>query len=515
MKTAKKAGILFTTAYLLLMFCIYPFYMENGYVNIGEAKIRFFLLISLASIGILGLIFVLYIFLKWKEQMRQGRAYLVDWEKVSATDLLVLLFATEVFLSYVLTDHREEALWGTEGWRIGCIPLLLLCGLYFLISRLWKENAVVFYGMIATSTVVFFLGICNRFSFYPIHFEIVESNFLSTLGNINWYCGYLSVVAPVGIVSFLFYQKKREGLWQEVLLGVYVILVFVAGLSQGGSSIFLWFLALFFALLWIALENRIYLKRWFLLVGMWGISAQLVRLLRYLLPERYNYDTDNLCGYFTDSSTSLWIMAAAMICGIVFCGKKYSSEALHVKRIRKWLMLTAGIGAAAWLCLTVLHTVWGLPFLHEGSSLYFDENWGNGRGATLMTGWMIWKELPFVHKMLGVGPDCFSIYAYGIPELSDFLRNRFGSARLTNAHCELLTLLVNTGIFGVVFYVGIFASFIVRCLKFCKDRWLYYVFAVCAFCYFVHNMVSFAQVLNLPFVFLLMGMGESLCHEEQ
>ena len=178
-------------------------------------------------------------------------------------------------------------------------------------------------------------------------------------------------------------------------------------------------------------------------------------------------------------------------------------------------MLTAGIGVAAWLCLTVIHTVWGLPFLGEGGSLYFDENWGNGRGATFMAGWTIWKDLPLVHKMLGAGPDCFSVYAYGIPELSDFLWQQFGSARLTNAHCELFTLLINTGIFGVIFYMGIFASFIVRCLKFGKGTWLYYVFAVCAFCYFIHNMVSFAQVLNLPFVFLLMGMGESLCHEEQ
>ena len=173
MKTAKKAGTLFTTAYLLIMFCIYPFYIENGYVNIGTAKVRFFLLVSLASIGILSLIFMWYAFLYWQEKRRQRRAYLIDWEKVSATDLLVLLFATEVFLSYVFTDYKEEALWGTEGWRIGCITLFLLCGLYYLISRLWEKNAVVFYGMIVASAIVFILGICNRFSFYPIHFEIV------------------------------------------------------------------------------------------------------------------------------------------------------------------------------------------------------------------------------------------------------------------------------------------------------------------------------------------------------
>ena len=34
--------------------------------------------------------------------------------------------------------------------------------------------------------------------------------------------------------------------------------------------------------------------------------------------------------------------------------------------------------------------------------------------------------------------------------------------------------------------------------------------AVCVFCYLVHNMVSFAQVLNFPFVFLAIAMGEGM-----
>ena len=29
----KKTANLFTTAYLLLMFCVYPFYIERGYEN--------------------------------------------------------------------------------------------------------------------------------------------------------------------------------------------------------------------------------------------------------------------------------------------------------------------------------------------------------------------------------------------------------------------------------------------------------------------------------------------------
>ena len=57
----KKTANLFTTAYLLLMFCAYPFYIEKGYEKIGEAKDRFFLFISISVFVILGICAFLYL----------------------------------------------------------------------------------------------------------------------------------------------------------------------------------------------------------------------------------------------------------------------------------------------------------------------------------------------------------------------------------------------------------------------------------------------------------------------
>ena len=157
----ETAGNYLTTVYLILMFCVYPFYMEEGYTNIGEAKNRFFLCVSLAAFLILLSVFVL-------QTVRRQGAYFIDWDLISYRDLLLLIYMTMLFLSYVFSPYKEEALWGTEGWYMGCIPLLLLCGLSFLLSRLWSGRKGILYGIIAASGIVFFLGICNRFSFYPI-----------------------------------------------------------------------------------------------------------------------------------------------------------------------------------------------------------------------------------------------------------------------------------------------------------------------------------------------------------
>ena len=204
----QKAAKYFSTAYILLMFCIYPFYMENGYYNIGEAKMHFFLRVSLAAFIVLTVLyFVLLVKGVWARR-QERQAYLIDWEQISAVDLLMLVYATVLFLSYVFSANKEEALWGAEGWYMGLIPQLLLCALYFLISRLWTGSEKVLYPVMMATAVVFVLGICNRFSYYPIVVKGAQPDFISTLGNINWFCGFLSVVVPLAlkIYSTIFFS---------------------------------------------------------------------------------------------------------------------------------------------------------------------------------------------------------------------------------------------------------------------------------------------------------------------
>ena len=111
----------------------------------------------------------------------------------------------------------------------------------------------------------------------------------------------------------------------------------------------------------------------------------------------------------------------------------------------------------------------------------------------------------FLPKNAGRGPGLFSL-----PELAAELNAAFGGSRLTNSHNELLTSLVNTGIAGTFLYLGIQLSFMARCLKRKTEADALYPMAACVFCYLIHNLVSFSQVLNLPFLFLILGMGEGV-----
>ncbi|MDE6202200.1 MAG: O-antigen ligase family protein [Lachnospiraceae bacterium] len=541
---AKKAGNIFVTAYLLLIFGVYPFYMREGYVDIGRAKYEFFIYCSLAVLGILVLIGAVYGMQELGRRIREHEPYFIDWDKLSLTDLLVIMYATEIFLSFVISDYRQEALWGTEGWFMGAALLLTMCGLYFFISRFWTGGRAVWCMALVASGGVFLLGILDRFSVYLIPLEIRQSSFISTLGNINWFCGYLSVIFPIGVCRFLFREDsgREENNGQHApgtvpmlnknlpakaagwLYILYIVIGFMAGFSQGSSSIFLFYGALFYILLWIAVGKRKRLKDFFLLIFLWGLSALMVRGIGWLIPEGYNYDRDNLCARVTESPLSFWIAIAALAIYLLLKRRENSgnsgkeSERICVdgkekqqgtKTVRKIMAALLAAVVLGWAALTGINTWIGIPGLSGREEFLFDQSWGHGRGAAIYSAVQMYGQMPFLHKLLGAGPDCFSAYAYSLPETAAMLRENFGQNRLTNAHNELLTCLINTGFLGAALYIALLISFIRKCMKKGKEIPEFYLFGVSIVCYLVHNMVSFAQVLNFPFVILLLAMGEA------
>ena len=79
----KKTANLLVTAYLLLLFVAYPFYMKEGYVEIGRAKYSFWIRISLSTAAVLLLFFVIRLIRELKEKSLQ----------LQATDISILVFA--------------------------------------------------------------------------------------------------------------------------------------------------------------------------------------------------------------------------------------------------------------------------------------------------------------------------------------------------------------------------------------------------------------------------------------
>ena len=121
----------------------------------------------------------------------------------------------------------------------------------------------------------------------------------------------------------------------------------------------------------------------------------------------------------------------------------------------------------------------------------------------------MFREMSPVQKLFGVGADGFGAFAYATPKIQAGLYNYFGDSILTNAHCEILTNLINLGIVGTAVYISVFVTFVARCFKRGEVDAYACISALCVICYFVNNVISFAQVLSIPYLFLIMGMGEA------
>ncbi|MCM1175523.1 MAG: O-antigen ligase family protein [Blautia sp.] len=505
---AVEIGNSILTAYFLVMMLFYPLYFENGYQEIGDAKYLFFRNVSLVTVFCM-LCVRAVIFVARGKKLSISALY----KRMSITDWFAYGYLVLVLFSYVCTPFKEEAFPGAEGWHMGLVSQLLFICLYFLFSRYFKWNDKMPYVMLSGSILVFGLGILNRYSVYPINLGGQTDGrmaiFISTLGNINWFCGYWAVFCAIGAAL---YWICRSG-WQKAAAGVYVVTAFWAGIVQGSNSAYLVLTGIFLFLFCLSFQENRTMRRFLETVLLFLLSCQMARALRYVPGFRVNYEsTPGLV--LTNTNLTLYLGAAV---GIIYLLFYYLTEYKKVQiadyqKMRGAVLLLLASAAAGFVILLILNTLLpeGVRGFSEVPFLIFNDAWAEYRGATWTDGVLTYRSMTLFRKLIGVGPDCFAEYLYTVPELAERVRVQFGSSRLTNAHNEWLTILVNQGILGLICYSGIFISVFIRFVKKAHIRPVLYLFAAAVLTYTLHNMASFQQVLNAPFIFMIMGIGEGI-----
>lgn len=506
---AGQAGNYILKIYFLILVAVYPFYMKEGYRELGSAKYHFFSRISVIIMALMAPVVITVFLCRTALSGRIKERNLRYFYRTSVTDMFVYGYLAAVLISYLFTDFGREAFRGAEGWYMGLVSQLIFVFIYFMFSRYFEWKNIMLYVMLISSGLVFLLGILNRYSVYPIYIETKAPDFISTLGNINWFCGYWAVLAPVGIA---FYWISRKGL-QRAAAGVCVVICFISGITQGSRSVYLALAAVFVLLFCISFQENRKMYRFLEICGLFALSGQAARLMRRLPGFTMNYE-DKLGSIFTDTGLTLYIGAAVIIIYLLLWylaeHKGYGIE--KFKGLRQGVMILIAVIMTVYTILTVVNTCipGGIGLLAGRQEFTFNDEWGNGRGVTWKCGLMAYVNLSPARKLIGVGPDCFADYVYTIPELTQRIYAEFGGSRLTNAHNEWITVLVNEGALGVICYAGIFISAFIRFIKKASSKPFLYLCAAGVLAYTVHNAVSFQQVLNTPFAFLVMGIGEGV-----
>lgn len=550
---------LMISVYMLLIIAVMPFYNQEGFTHIGTDKAVFFRKISITGGKLILPVLAVYLILCAVVYFKEKKRRLNLRRQFSVTDIFALLYGISLIVSYLCSDYKENALWGANGWYMGLLPHLILLAVYFLVSRLWQPKNWMFLLFLPVSAVVFLLGYLNRFGIYPIDMQLSIPGFISTIGNINWYCGYMVSVFFAGV--YLLWQSEKEPhlilkekthhseklesqklLINKVLLMAYVGLGAASLITQGSNSGLVALAAVLIVLFCLSAGSSERMKL-FWQIGLTISGACLATLfIRVIFHGRVNLQ-DRITDLLTYSVFPLVMAGFSLVFlfGIIFC-ERHGGYPQKLFRVLAWIV---GMGSVLACCvasgLIIINTMHpgSLGCLSENTFFTFSNDWGSSRGATWKAGWMCFAQQNPLHKLVGVGPDSMAAFLYGegSEELKYMVQLKFEGSTLANAHNEWLTMLVNTGILGTINFVGMMVSAMVRFLRQgrnnnFKERVIdkterkipkrgkkegpevmaKRIIGACGLCllaYIANNLFSFQQSMNTATIFVILGIGEA------
>lgn len=490
----KKLSTLWAMALFSFVVLLLPLYIpKSGYSFIGTEKYYFFLY------GMVFFVFTLVALFSYA-------VYKKSLPEFSKTDCFVLSFALCATLSYIFSAHKDISLMGNEEWNMGIISQLLFVLIYFGISRYIDHINVCIYAVCIAGVPMALLAIVNRFGYYPLSIKGRHPLYVSTIGNINWFCGYFIMIVAMELV-FYFYAKNRKA---KLLWGSALFFSLLALICQGSMSGYVALLVLLLLLLKPALNNKqafmAYLEIYLLLFS----GCTLTYITGYFIPGAYvEYDPIiNLVAFSILPCISLFLVA------ILYIVLYFYTKDFHLSFLYKYVAGMTVALFAGYLVLCAVNTFCPnvTPFLNGNSFFTFNKYWWSTRGGTYAIGAQAYSSLPWYRKIVGIGPDCFLTYVYdNLDKVT--VAKAFRIQPLANAHNEFLTMLVNTGLLGCISYAGIFISSIKNAYRNTNPFIKVILFGILG--YMINNFFSFQQVISTSFVFVLLGILENLLKKEQ
>lgn len=511
------------SVYMIVILMVLPLY-NKGYARIGTEKETFFLKTmtygakTLLPVFLLWLLFRLVTAVQKKELPKFTEWPAGLWKNLSVTDRFAVFYGIAVLVSYLFTNYREEALWGTASWRMGMWTQLGAVIVYFMISRMWQWKSWIPALVLPVSAVVFSLGYMNKFGLLPVDPEYVTPSFISTIGNINWYCGYLVTILFGGV--YLLWRMEEKMTWKKLLLMAYVTIGFASLATQGSSSGIVTFAVVMFVLFGMSVRDSGRMEVFWQEMTLFSAACLITCVLRWLNIFSRELILEGITDLLTFSIAGIFM---TILSGIILywihrtrVRRSYPEKMLH--RIYCGIAIAVPVMILLVLLLTLINTLAGgalTPNITDPNVtkwLTFNVSWGSARGGTWAAGARCFWEADFLHKIFGVGPDC--LYAFlsneGSVGLQTMVNDRFGGNRLTNAHNEWLTVLVDIGVLGLISYAGMMITAIRDFLRAGESKMLVGACGICVLAYTVNNMFSFQQVMNISTVFVIMGIGENL-----
>ena len=491
--------------YMTALLVVLPLYYIpwNGYYKLGDTKYYLYRNISLLCLGVCLVVELLAAVNRWWIGGRPGPGRLLRRAaktlpgscREHSVTTAVCLYGLCAVISACCSPYGNTAWLGEREWYMGAVTICLMTGGFLLAANYGADGGPAILLGETAFVLVTLIGLGQKLGYDPLGIlkgyivgDWEFTHMISTLGNNNWLCGYYSVLFPFSLA--LFRQAVREGKkLQGVLLCAANVLAMMLLLLQGSDSgVILAGVAIGFSF-WLDREDG---RFWEPLLLLLSATALGVRIWGAWMRHLGTYDILVQDGIAKKLAVwNGWIPLAVI--GLLFCGYYHKISQKNKKILQKVVLYGS-------MAVAVIAVVWYL-----GRILGTDfAEWGNRRGKLWQMAWSGFWQGDFHQKLLGAGPDCFAEY---LGELLPggtvlFDKGYFEGSIFTNAHNEWLTTLVNLGLLGTVSYGAVFVT---AACRHKKD----FAVLLLLLTYGVHSLISFQQVLNAPFFFLVLGLYEA------
>ncbi len=547
MKKKNEFVQLLCSIYIVFVFSILPLYNKGTYYMLGDDKYLLFRNVTILCLATFGLVSMVGFFvLTFSGKGKRGS------RRLSIVDVCMLLYAGCTILSTLCSQYPETAIWGYQDWYMGGISQLLFVGVYFMISWGVVDHRVSIWSGVCGLFGVVLIGLLQRLEIDPLRLHVgfskmdwEYSHLLSTVGNINWLCGYLSVSVAMVVGTYLqhseglqkkklanevdsqnlwspklvkgdnlrkfprlpretsfrlfqepsYNKKPRTPLWADTVKGIVFYSLSVLGLAllciQGSDLGWVLAVSCIALCVLVNLRNKEQLRKVLLLTA--G-GALFLPFFAWLVRLRESQNTMPVDGNVLARIDwqGWWFIGGALL--VLYA-------ITRISLMNKTLVGVALIGGI--LCiLHLLHI--GAQVFSGGISQTIEQLGAEGRGALFRYAWSGFVEASPLQKIVGVGPDCFAEYIYGLfgENLQIHTSGRWVNAVFANAHNEWINHLVNMGVIGVVSYGAIFVSALRRYRKI-------YFGLLAIVMYMLCMLVNFQQVMSTPLLFLVLGLCEN------
>lgn len=507
--TAGEAMALLMGIFSLSILCMFPLAIDNAYFNILETKYKYFSTCAIVMFVIAGIYGICS--KKLVDYFKN-----MDMKKIvkslNAADWGMLIFWFANVLSWIFSEWREEAFWGTSGRYNGVFLITLYMVTYFMMTRFFVFRKWYLDAFLAIGVLVCIFGITDYFrmdifGFKQRMMEYQKTIFTSTLGNINTYTVYAAAVMTVSMLLFVHEDKIKNMVWYYCVMVIatfalimgcsdnaYLSLAALFGLSplylfktkRGVSRYLISFATFFTVILYIRVINTVWAGKVIGIESAFNIIASLK-----ILPV---------------AVAVMWIFSG----GVTYFVEKNAENGG-----------TAEMGKALWyiwigVIVTVIAavafafydaTILGNSERYGALAQYvtFNEAWGTERGFVWMAAVGIWKnELNLLQKFFGCGADTFRIL------MDCFYEPQQINGRMVvydSVHNEYLNYLLTVGVVGMVSYIVFLAGTVAKMCKRLKGHPEVVAVMFVVIAYAVQALININLPVVMPVILLLLTMG--------